>query len=447
MHNSNSAPRIINLIASILFLVSTISASAESKAEIKSLKFNHSGNLDYIIFKPLVQKKPEININSQQQQLIIKLKATKFGKNFSFPAFNKDGNFTRLRYQTQPDELILRINMQTKPFKADYSYKNGYLTIWVASSAKQSNAEVKSNSAGSNSERNSSELNIYEISPFSVLEDREKNNDINYFAGNNKQAKQIPENSQKLFELYNSFSSQYDPLLNTALGRKVIVIDPGHGGVDQGSTGKYSRTKEKDVTLNYAKALRERLNNEGRYLVYLTRSQDRYLSLLQRIWIARQYKADLFISIHADSASSSKARGASVYTFSEIASDRAAANLARSQNQESFDGKEFVSNSEEKMVEEVLYGLITRHKRNSSSRFANKLIACMKSHSLIIGNGRRYGNFQVLRNGEIPAVLLELGYLSNREDEKILNNPKTKYEFANSIADSINQYFDEVVGG
>jgi N-acetylmuramoyl-L-alanine amidase len=451
-YSSNYATKFLLLILVILLYCLPVYSLDSNKTIINSLKFNRYGNAHYIIFNLSEQRKPEINVNSTDQQVKISLNRSRLSKKVSIPPLGKENSIKRFRYKNLEDKLQITLDLKRRPLGASYSYKDGSLCVSISTSERVHKQAKGGSKAGSGSNRtpeskkqtDQPSLKVYDVGPFSILEGRDNAYSGSYFkpATRPDTATVAGEDNNKLFNLYNNFTSRNDPILNTALGKKVIVIDPGHGGNDHGSTGKYFRTREKDITLRYSNALAETLNKSGKYIVYLTRHTDRNLTLLQRIWLVRHYKADLFISIHADSASSPSARGASVYTFSEVASDRAAANLARSQNQDNLGSESLISSSEDKMVEEALYSFITRYKRNSSSRFANKLIDYIRSHSLLVKNARKYGNFQVLRNGEIPGVLLELGYLSNKQDETKLNLPETKYKFADSILKSIDSYFE-----
>ena len=240
----------------------------------------------------------------------------------------------------------------------------------------------------------------------------------------------------------NNTKSSIDKNKNTGVAKKIVVIDAGHGGHDPGAIG-YSGVYEKTLTLATAKELKKQLDKEGRYIVYLTRSTDIFIPLRQRVKIARNHKADLFISIHADSATNRKAKGLSVYTLSETASDKEAAALAERENKvDIINGVNMFDQSKE--VNDVLISLAQRETRNRSSELARCIELEMRKSVKLISDTHRFAGFAVLKAPDVPSVLLEMGYLSNKEEEKLLRQEDYRRKLATSAVKAINRYFEDM---
>ena len=221
--------------------------------------------------------------------------------------------------------------------------------------------------------------------------------------------------------------------------KKVIVLDPGHGGVDPGAIG-VSGVYEKTITLAMAKELKEELDKSGKYKVYLTRNRDVFIPLRERVRIARRYDADLFLSIHADSALNRRATGLSVYTLSEKASDKEAAALAEKENKADIvAGLDFAEHSKE--VSDVLLNLAQRETLNRSSELATFMVQEMRKTIRILNDTHRFAGFAVLKAPDVPSILLELGYLSNRVEEKQLQQKTYRKKLAVSAQKAIDKYF------
>lgn len=228
----------------------------------------------------------------------------------------------------------------------------------------------------------------------------------------------------------------------TSNTKKVIVIDPGHGGQDPGAIG-VSGVYEKNITLAAARELKKILDQKKGYKVYLTRNRDVFIPLRERVRIARRYKADLFLSIHADSALNRNAKGLSVYTLSENASDKEAAALAERENKaDVIAGLNFAEHSKE--VSDILINLAQRETMNRSSEFATFMVGEMRKSCKLLDNTHRFAGFAVLKAPDIPSVLLEMGYLSNRSEEKLLKQSSYRHKLANSAAEAIDKYFDNM---
>jgi len=218
--------------------------------------------------------------------------------------------------------------------------------------------------------------------------------------------------------------------------KPVIVIDAGHGGYDPGALGKKG-TKEKDITMAAAKELSRQLTATGRYTVMLTRGKDIYIKHEERLRIARSGGADLFISIHADSAGNAKARGASVYTLADRAKNRSR-KIINSQNW--IMDVDLTQQSDP--VGDILVDLAQRNTQSQSDKFATILIKELGTSTHLIGNSHRRAGYFVLLAPDVPAVLLELGFLSNRKDEVLLKNTAHRKKMMTSVQKAINRYFD-----
>lgn len=224
--------------------------------------------------------------------------------------------------------------------------------------------------------------------------------------------------------------------------KRVIVLDPGHGGRDPGAIG-YSGVYEKNITLAMAKEMKRLLDKEGNYKVYLTRSTDVFIPLRDRVKIARKHNADLFLSIHADSAVNRSAKGLSVYTLSENASDKEAAALAERENKvDVIAGLNLVEHSKE--VSDILINLAQRETLNRSSEFATFMVKEMRNSVKLVDNTHRFAGFAVLKAPDVPSVLLEMGYLSNRTEEKLLKQENYRRKLAISTNNAIERYFENM---
>ncbi|MEP9389413.1 N-acetylmuramoyl-L-alanine amidase [Mesorhizobium sp. KR9-304] len=217
--------------------------------------------------------------------------------------------------------------------------------------------------------------------------------------------------------------------------RFTIVIDPGHGGIDGGAAGP-GGTVEKDITLTFAAELRDKLRADGRYNVFMTREKDDFLRLDDRVRIAREHEADLFISIHADTIRLKGIRGATVYTVSEKASDAEAQALADRENlSDQLAG--IAVEEEDQQVADILIDLIKRETHSFSMRFARSLVGELSTTVGLINNPHRFAGFKVLKAPDVPSVLVELGYLSNAKDEEQLKNADWRAKAATSISKAI----------
>lgn len=233
------------------------------------------------------------------------------------------------------------------------------------------------------------------------------------------------------------------PAVKTPLRKPLIVIDAGHGGADPGAIGA-GRLKEKNVTFSAAKQLKKQLEATGRYRVALTRTSDKYLKLYKRVSIARSKEADLFISLHADSINKSSVRGASIYTLSNKASDKQTARLAARENQVDLIAGVDLSH-EDKDVANILIDLAMRETMNQSKFFANTVVSKMRNRGIrVLPRPHRYAGFAVLKAPDIPSVLVEMGFMSNRNEARLLSTADYQRKIASALTDSIDTYFQKV---
>ena len=216
-----------------------------------------------------------------------------------------------------------------------------------------------------------------------------------------------------------------------AKGRPIVVIDAGHGGRDPGATSVSGQVHEKDLTLILARALRDELVKRARVRVAMTRDDDRYLTLEDRAAVARRLDAAMFVSIHIDSAANPLARGASVYSLSDVASDAEAASLAAREN----GSDDNVSGGGS--VDAVLADLAMRDQMSASADLAARLVNKAAGRVELRPNPHRFAAFHVLRRADAPAVLFEAGYLSNADDELLLRNPEERAKMVLALAQAI----------
>lgn len=229
-------------------------------------------------------------------------------------------------------------------------------------------------------------------------------------------------------------------------GPFVIAIDAGHGGIDTGALASETKTEEKHVTLAFAKDLLEALNGVSGIEAFLTRDKDVFLSLPQRVQIARNKGANLFISFHADALRQKDIRGATVYTISDKASDHLAASLAARENlSDEIAGVPLESEPAE--VADILIDLTRRETQAFSVNMARAVISSFEGQINLINNPHRYAGFRVLQAPDVPSVLLELGFLSNKEDEKLLLDAGWRKKVAERLADAVQRYREQAVAG
>lgn len=215
-------------------------------------------------------------------------------------------------------------------------------------------------------------------------------------------------------------------------GRPLVLIDPGHGGHDPGATSVSGEISEKQLTLLLARELRDRLADTGRVRIAMTREDDRYLTLDQRSALARRLGASLYVSLHMDSAPNPLARGASVYSLSDVASDEEAARLARKEN-----SAVARTSGSDGSVRAILSDLALRSQMTASANLADRLVRNSAGRVSLRPQPHRFADFQVLRRAGVPAVLFEAGYISNVDDEELLRSPERRSAIVQALAHTI----------
>jgi N-acetylmuramoyl-L-alanine amidase len=239
-----------------------------------------------------------------------------------------------------------------------------------------------------------------------------------------------------------------DPTAKDDDPRPLIVLDPGHGGIDTGTRG-LDGTNEKDVVLAFAQTLREKLEASGKYRVAMTRTDDTFVPLNERVHFARARNASLFISIHADSVprSEGQAEGASVYTLSEKASDAEAARLAESENRaDVIAGVDLTAEPND--VANILVDLAQRETKTFSLQFAKSAVGELKSIAAPLHKRPlKSAGFVVLKSPDVPSVLVELGYMSTRDDLKNLTSSVWRARTASAMAEAVNTFFMRRLAG
>jgi N-acetylmuramoyl-L-alanine amidase len=229
--------------------------------------------------------------------------------------------------------------------------------------------------------------------------------------------------------------------------RPLVMLDPGHGGIDNGTTAA-SGEMEKTIVLEFALQLRDRLEKAGKYRVAMTRTDDRFVPLAERVQLARQQGAALFLSIHADALAKheGEVRGAAVYTLSETASDAEAARLAEAENKaDVIAGVDLSVEANE--VADILIDLAQRETKHFSVHFAKTLVGQLKTSARMHKHPIKSAGFRVLKAPDVPSVLLELGYVTSRQDLKLLTSEAWRARAADSIVQAVHTFFTTRVAG
>lgn len=229
------------------------------------------------------------------------------------------------------------------------------------------------------------------------------------------------------------------PVAPANRGDFVVAIDAGHGGIDAGASGAVTKTPEKEITLAFAKEFADELNRQPGFHAFLTRTGDEFLSLSERVAIARRNEANLFISFHADTLRQSYIRGATVYTISDNASDKMAASLAERENL-SDEVAGVAQSVEPDQVTDILLDLTRRETQAFSVSLADSVVKSFEGEVGLINNPHRYAGFRVLQAHDVPSILLELGFLSNKEDEKLLLDPKWRAKVCGLLTEAVKKY-------
>lgn len=219
----------------------------------------------------------------------------------------------------------------------------------------------------------------------------------------------------------------------------LVMLDPGHGGKDPGAIG-FSGTYEKHVAEAAAAELYRQLMATGRYRVAMTRNSDRFIPLDGRVELAQQHGASLFVSMHADALNNASVRGASVYTHSRGASDSQTAALAQTENSADRFGGPLVQGASPE-VQQILASLVTEEARRGSLHMANAVVSSFRSRINLLPHPQRHAAFAVLKSAQIPSVLVEMGFMSNRLDEAALRQAGHRAMVAGAMCTAVNRYF------
>ena len=229
--------------------------------------------------------------------------------------------------------------------------------------------------------------------------------------------------------------------------RPLVMLDPGHGGIDNGTAAESGET-EKSIVLDFANQLREKLEKTGKYRVAMTRSDDRFVALADRVRMARTQSAGLFISIHADALAKNEgeARGAAIYTLSETASDAEAARLAETENKADLIAGVDLS-TEPNEVADILIDLAQRETKHFSAQFAKTLLGELKSSARLHKHPIKSAGFRVLTAPDVPSVLIELGYVTNPQDLRQLTSEPWRARATDSIVQAVSTFFTPQMAG
>lgn len=407
--------RIFSLL--IIFLPSLLfSQNILANANITKVAFNKNNNLEISIDKKTDFK---IFLVKDPWRLVVDIGSSNIASNFKKPQLPHFAKSFRSRVENNTTRLVFdlayELDIANSKYQKIANDKYGKIIAIFDN--------VKKNNKASNIDAGNIDDFI-----FTKLEEFDENNISSKSATK----------SVKKSKSYNKATKSYKKSSNK---KPIIVIDAGHGGKDPGAIGRYLKTKEKNITLSYARQLAKELNKTKKYQVYLTRHKDFFIPLRNRVAIARKKKADIFISLHANSAKNRKAKGFSIYTLSEKSSDKQAERLARKENRaDIIHGINFKGASSDIM--KTLIDLSQREAMNSSAKFANIAIRSVKKSNIeIIQNSHRFAGFAVLTAPDMASVLIELGYLTNKKEEKLLNSIYYKRKVAKSLVKAINEYF------
>jgi N-acetylmuramoyl-L-alanine amidase len=239
----------------------------------------------------------------------------------------------------------------------------------------------------------------------------------------------------------NVSKSEVPPQPSSGDSRPLIVLDPGHGGIDNGAKAATGEL-EKDVVLQFAQTLRQMLERSGKYRVALTRSDDTFIALGERVKFSRAQGASLFVSIHADAIpkSEGQAEGATVYTLSENASDAEAARLAEAENRaDAIAGVDLTAEPDD--VANILVDLAQRETKTYSAQFARNVVGELKTTARLHKNPMKAAGFKVLTAPDVPSVLVELGYMSTKDDLKLLTSAAWQAKTATALSQAIDTFF------
>lgn len=227
------------------------------------------------------------------------------------------------------------------------------------------------------------------------------------------------------------------------LKKLIIMIDPGHGGNDKGTIGSSLNTYEKNLVLAYAKELRKELKKYPQYEIYMTRSGDEFITSEARRELAKNKKADVFISLHADFNNDKHLSGASIYTLSQEGIEKQASSLLEQENKANILKNDKLL-KQNKTIANILISIVYQNTNNASIYLAKTITNILKKDIRMLQKPHRSAELKVLKGVDIPAILVELGYLSNKEEEELLNTTKHKKIFTQALVQGLNEYFESL---
>ena len=439
------------LLCVIFFILSNNSFAKQNK--IVDIRLNTEGNSERIV----IESETKVNFNAfllkNPYRLVVDLQNTNI--DVKAPSFKANRVVDQVRvgkFSEYDTRLVFDLNIKVKLENSFYlapTSSNPLHRIVIDLTFDNADLEVE-DLIGKLIEEN----NLYDVEPneLNILIDKilAENNDtkglnnlIDEILTENYEEKslgtiKVSSNNTKSV-VTKSNTANYN-LAKNANRKPRIIIDAGHGGKDPGTIGTRG-TKEKIITLTYAKSLKQALDKTNKYKTYMTRNQDFYVELRERVSIARRYKGDLFISIHADSSPSKSARGISIYTLSQTASDTRTAKLAQKENKADIIGGLNLYGEYQDTINTLVD--ISRHQAmNDSKIFARILKEQFRKQNIQgLGDMIKHANFAVLTAADMPSVLLELGFLSNKTDERMIRSYGYKTKVVNSIVSAVNSYF------
>lgn len=360
------------------------------------------------------------------------------------PSSYKDGLIRKMRTgRFNPKTTRIVFDLDEK-ITADRQEKNGRLVIAIAPADAKPAEKTEDNSGPSLGFLFSSSVEKPQTEPPKAGKDqidpkdgkKESESKSAKSRKNDRSVKAEPKSEpEKTAEPERRKSAEKKPAKS---GKPVVVIDPGHGGIDPGTAGDDGAV-EKMIVLEYAQALRNRLQKSGHYQVVLTRDHDQFIMLRQRVAIARKAQGDIFISLHADSAPG-EARGLSIYTVSEKASDEEAEKLAARENKADVLAGINLTN-ERPDVAGILISLAERDTKNRSATLADMLVTALDDKVHLLPDSHRFAGFAVLKAPDIPSVLIEIGFLSHPQEEKLIKSKAYRDKVVSGIAAGIDSYF------
>lgn len=439
------------LLCVIFFILSNNSFAKQNK--IVDIRLNTEGNSERIV----IESETKVNFNAfllkNPYRLVVDLQNTNI--DVKAPSFKANRVVDQVRvgkFSEYDIRLVFDLNIKVKLENSFYlapTSSNPLHRIVIDLTFDNADLEVE-DLIGKLIEEN----NLYDVEPneLNILIDKilAENNDtkglnnlIDEILTENYEEKSlgtIKVSSNNIKSVVTKSNTTNYNLAKNANRKPRIIIDAGHGGKDPGTIGTRG-TKEKIITLTYAKSLKQALDKTNKYKTYMTRNQDFYVELRERVSIARRYKGDLFISIHADSSPSKSARGISIYTLSQTASDTRTAQLAQKENKADIIGGLNLYGEYQDTINTLVD--ISRHQAmNDSKIFARILKEQFRKQNIQgLGDMIKHANFAVLTAADMPSVLLELGFLSNKTDERMIRSYGYKTKVVNSIVSAVNSYF------